>query len=188
MSICQDADLPILFPRMAGSLGAAYILVGRISEAVSLLTQAVEQSTAMERVGVHVLCDLSLGEAQLLAGRWGEAQALAERALALAREHQERGYEAYALRLLGDIAARHESSERGQAEEHYRQALTLAEELGMRPLTAHCHLGLGLLYGQTDRAAQARAALSAAIEWYRVMEMTFWLPQAETALAEVEGH
>jgi hypothetical protein len=58
----------------------------------------------------------------------------------------------------------------------------------MRPLQAHCHLGLGRLYGQTGRAAQARAALSAAIELYRAMEMTFWLPQAETALAEVEGH
>ena len=58
----------------------------------------------------------------------------------------------------------------------------------MRPLQAHCHHGLGRLYGQTDRAAQARAALSAAIDLYRAMEMTFWLPQAETALAEVEGH
>jgi hypothetical protein len=57
----------------------------------------------------------------------------------------------------------------------------------MRPLQAHCHIGLGRLYGQTGRAAQARTALSAAIELYRAMEMTFWLPQAETALAEVEG-
>ena len=70
---------------------------------------------------------------------------------------------------------------------HYHQALTLAEELGMRPLQAHCHHGLGRLYHQTGRAAQARAALSAAIELYRAMEMTFWLPQAEAVLAQVEG-
>jgi len=73
-----------------------------------------------------------------------------------------------------------------QAEAHYQQALALAEALGMRPLMAHCHLGLGRLYGQTGRAEQARAALATAIDLYRAMDMTFWLPQAQTALAQVE--
>jgi predicted protein tyrosine phosphatase len=75
-----------------------------------------------------------------------------------------------------------------QAEAHYQQALALADALGMRPLVAHCHLGLGRLYGQSGHAGQARAALSAAIELYRAMDMTFWLPQAERALAEVKRH
>jgi hypothetical protein len=57
----------------------------------------------------------------------------------------------------------------------------------MRPLVAHCHQGLGRLYGRTGRAEQARAELSAAIELYRAMDMTFWLPQAEAALVQVEG-
>ncbi len=70
-----------------------------------------------------------------------------------------------------------------QAEAHYRQALALAEELGMRPLLAHCHLGLGTLYAKIGRREQARAELSTAIELYRAMDMTFWLPQAEAALA-----
>ena len=74
-----------------------------------------------------------------------------------------------------------------QAATHYQQALTLADELGMRPLQAHCHLGLGTLYVKTDRRDEAHAELSAAIELYRAMEMTFWLPEAERALAEVEG-
>ena len=146
MGICQDADLPLFFPRMAAALGAAYTLAGRVADAVPLLTQAMEQTTATEMVGFQALCRLSLGEAQLLAGRLEEAHALAERALALAREHQERGHQAYALRLLGEIAARREPPEREQAEAYYRQALALAEELGMRPLVAHCHLGLGTLY------------------------------------------
>ena len=102
-------------------------------------------------------------------------------------QHQERGHQAYALRLLGDIAARREPPESEQAEAHYRQALALAEELGMRPLQAHCHRGLGTLYAKTGRREQARAELSAAIELYRAMDMTFWLPQAEAALAQVEG-
>jgi tetratricopeptide (TPR) repeat protein len=137
--------------------------------------------------GFQALCCLPLGEAQMLAGRLKEAYALTERALALAREHQERGHQAYALRLLGDIAARREPPEGGQASADYSQALTLAEELGMRPLVAHCHLGLGALYLKTEQCEQARAELSTTVDLYRAMAMTFWLPEAEAALAEVEG-
>ena len=108
------------------------------------------------------------------------------RALVLARAHQECGNEAYALRLLGKIAARCEPPERDQAGEYYRQALALAEELGMRPLVAHCHLGLGELFATIGHRTEARAQLSAAVELYRAMEMTFWLPQAEAVLAQVE--
>jgi hypothetical protein len=57
----------------------------------------------------------------------------------------------------------------------------------MRPLLAHCHQGRGTLYAKTGRREQARAELSAAITLYRAMEMTFWLPQAEAALGQVEG-
>jgi tetratricopeptide (TPR) repeat protein len=154
---------------------------------MSLLTQALEQSTARETVAFPALCSLPLGEAQLLAGHVEEAHALAERALTHACEHQERSNQAWVLRLLGDIAVRHESPERGQAEGHYRQALALAEELGMRPLVAHCHLSLGTLYLKMGRPEPARAELSAAIALYCAMEMTFWLPQAEAALAQVES-
>jgi tetratricopeptide (TPR) repeat protein len=185
VGICQDADLPSRFPEMASTLGAAYTLAGRIADAVLLLTEAMERATATGRVEFQVLCRLSLGEAQVLAGRLEEAHALAEQALALAREHQERGNQAYALRLLGDIAVQCEAPEHGQAEVHYRQALTLAEELGMRPLQAHCHRGLGTLYATTGEWEQAHAELSAAIDLYRAMEMTFWLPQTEAALAQV---
>jgi tetratricopeptide (TPR) repeat protein len=152
---------------------------------VTLLTQAMKQTMATEMIGLLVLCLLSLGEAQLLASRLEEAQALAERALVYAREHQERGHQAYALRTLGEIATRRAPPERDQAEAHYRQALALADELGMRPLQAHCHLGLGTLYAKIGRRELAQAKLSAAIELYRSMAMTFWLPQAEAALGEV---
>jgi tetratricopeptide (TPR) repeat protein len=110
---------------------------------------------------------------------------LALRALALSREHKERGHEAYALRLLGEIAVRRKPPERDQAGDYYRQALALAEALGMRPLVAHCHLGLGTLYAKIGRRAEARADLSAAIALYRAMDMTFWLPEAEAALMRI---
>jgi tetratricopeptide (TPR) repeat protein len=186
VGICQDADLRFYFPWMAASLGAAYSLSGRVADAVSLLTQAMEQATATETGWYQALYLLPLGEAQMLASRLGEAYALAERALAHTRAHQERGHEAYALRLLGDIAARRDPPEHEAAEAHYQQALALAEERGMRPLQAHCHRGLGTLYGLTGRSEQARTELSTAIEMYQEMEMAFWLPQAEAALTQVE--
>jgi hypothetical protein len=63
----------------------------------------------------------------------------------------------------------------------------LAEELAMRPLLAHCHLGLGTLYATIGRPKQARAELSTAIELYHAMDMPFWLPRAEAALASIGG-
>jgi class 3 adenylate cyclase/tetratricopeptide (TPR) repeat protein len=185
MGLCRDADIPAYFPVMAEALGAAYALAGRGADAVPLLTQALEQTMVMGTVGHQTRCRLFLGEAQILAGRLEEAHAVAERAWALAREHQERGHQAYVLCLLGKIASHRERPDSEQAETHYRQALTLAEELGMRPLMAHCHLGLGMLYHKIDRREQARDELSTAIELYQAMEMTFWLPQAEAGLAQV---
>ena len=117
-----------------------------------------------------------LSEAYLLAGRMEEAFTQALRALELSRAHQERGHEAWVHRLLGDLHAHRNPPAVEQAEASYQQALALAEELGMRPLQAHCHCGLGILYTQLGRLEQARAELSVAIELYRAMEMTFWLP------------
>jgi tetratricopeptide (TPR) repeat protein len=140
----------------------------------------------MEIVFMQALCGLSLGEAQMLAGHLEEAHVLAERALAIAREHQERGNKAYALRLLGQIAAQRDPLEVEPAEAHYQQALALADKLGMCPLVAHCHLDLGKLYLKAGQREQAGAELSAAIALYHAMDMTFWLSQAEATLAEVK--
>jgi len=123
----------------------------------------------------------------MLAGRLAEAHALAERALTLAHEHQERGNEAYALRLLGEIATHHDPPEVEEADASYRQALALAEELGMRPLVAHCYHGLGTLYLKLRRLESARANLSQALELFRAMQMAFWLPAVEAALAQASG-
>jgi tetratricopeptide (TPR) repeat protein len=186
VSLCHEMALPALFPWAAAALGAAYTLGGRVADAVPLLTQAMEQATAMEMVVEQALCCLPLGEAHMLAGHLEEAHTFAEQTLAFAREHQERGKEGYALRILGEIAAHRDPPDAEQAEAHYHKALSLAEELGMRPLHAHCHRGLGMLYATTSQPEQARTALATAIEMYQSMDMTFWLPQAEAALAQVE--
>jgi class 3 adenylate cyclase/tetratricopeptide (TPR) repeat protein len=187
VGLCQEAGLPVWFPWVAAALGAAYTLDGRITDAVPLLTQAMEQTTAMETAGFQALCCLSLGEAQVLAGRLEEAHALAEQALALARAHQERGHQAYALRLLGEIAAHRTPLDADAAATYYHQALALAEELGMRPLQAHCRRGLGTLYARRGQWQQARTELGAARDLYQAMAMTFWLPQVEAVLAQAEA-
>ena len=125
-----------------------------------------------------------LSEAYLLAGRLAEAQQRAEQALAMARQYQQRGHQAWALWLLGESTARQGSPEAEPAAGHYRQALALAEELGMRPLQAHCHRGLGTLYARQGQQEQARTALGAARDLYRDMAMTFWLPRVEATLAQ----
>ena len=164
-----------------------YAWSGRIGEGISWLQQAL---TAYESAGIglfHSLSVVQLGEAYLLADQVEDARACADRAVRLARERGERGHEAWALRLLGDIASHHDRPDVATAEAHYGAAMALASELGMRPLAAHCHRGLGTLYAKIGRLEQARAELSTAIDLYRAMEMTFWLPQAEAALARVEG-
>src|SRR5262245_19793840 len=163
MDICQGADFPAFFSSTAAALGSVYTLAGRIAEAMPLLTRALEQATATERVEPQVFCRLFLEEAQVLTGHLEKAHTFTEHTLVLARERQERGHQAYALRLLGEIAAHSTPLDPAQAEAHYRQALTLAEELGMRPLQAHCHLGLGMLYARVEQREQARAELSTAI-------------------------
>ncbi|HEY5866460.1 MAG TPA: hypothetical protein VI542_13085, partial [Candidatus Tectomicrobia bacterium] len=185
IGICQDIDSPATFPLIAAALGTAYTLCGRVADAVPLLTQAIEQPAGRILALYQALPQLSLGEAYLRHGNLEEAHGLAERALAHARVHQERGNQAYALGLLGEIAARREPPDGAQAEASYQQALTLAEELSMRPLQAHCHRGLGTLYATIGQQEQARAELSAAIVLYRAMDMTFWLPQTEAALTQV---
>jgi tetratricopeptide (TPR) repeat protein len=166
-------------------LGVALALSGRVDAAVPLLTQALEQASGTAAVVLQARCRLALGQAQVLAGRLEEAQVLAERTLALARAHRQRGVQAYALCLLGEIAAQRIPPGHETAAGYYHQALVLAEALAMRPLSAHGHLGLGNLYADTGRCTEARAELSAAIDLYRALDMTFWLPQAEAALAQL---
>ncbi|MBI3329574.1 MAG: AAA family ATPase [Nitrospinae bacterium] len=184
LGLCQEADLPGFFPWIASSLGYAYALSGRFAEAIPLLEQAVERPGSTGRVG-HALRVAYLSEAYLLVNRMDEAMALARHALELSHAHKEEGHEVYALRLLGEIASHRDPPEVEKVEASYREAIALAEALGMRPLLARCRLGLGALYAKIGWREQARAELSTAIELFQSMEMTFWLAQAEAALAQV---
>jgi tetratricopeptide (TPR) repeat protein len=135
----------------------------------------------------HPLFLTYLGEAHLLAGRRDEAVAIAQRALDLAHRQKERGNEAWVLRLLGEIAAHADPPDLESAEGHYNQALARANELGMRPLAAHCHLGLGKLFHRTGDRAKAAEHLTIAATMYREMDMSFWLEKAEAQLGPPLG-
>jgi tetratricopeptide (TPR) repeat protein len=130
------SDIPLLFPLVAAPLGWAYALTGRHDEGLRLLEEAIERAEAMEWAANHAIRLLWLGRAHLLAGHGDIATRLGLRALELARRLGERGHEAYALQMLGDLAGKAVPPDVERRSEHYRAALTLAEALGMRPLAA----------------------------------------------------
>jgi hypothetical protein len=97
---------------------------------------------------------VQLGEAYLIANRVDDAHSCADRALNIAMRRGERGFEAWALRLLGGVATA-EGRNYDEAQSHYDGALAKASQLRMRPLIAHCHFGLCNLndmVGKTDAA------------------------------------
>jgi len=179
LGLCRFWQIPMPLVVVASQLGYAYALSGRLAEAVPLLVEGVELSNNCRWGGSERMAWLA--EAHLLAGRRDEAWESARRALELARTYTERGHEAWALRLLGEIAARHDPPDPA-AGDCYQQALALASELGMRPLAAHCQFGLGRLYRLTENRERAQTHLTTAMKMYREMDMRFWLEKAEVEM------
>jgi tetratricopeptide (TPR) repeat protein len=184
LGLCQDWDILLLSSWFAAALVYVYALAGRSADALPLLER--DWRGHMQSGFPRADRILFVSEAYLLAGHLPEAYTYAVQALEASHARQAQGNQAWALRLLGEIAAHRDPPEVEPAEACYREALALARELAMRPLEAHCHLGLGTLFTKMSQRAQARAELTAAIELYRAMDMLFWLPQAEAALAGVE--
>jgi tetratricopeptide (TPR) repeat protein len=184
LGLCRTWNFLVLWPTAASELGYAYALSGRLPEAIALLEQVVMHPTYGERTAYHLLFRLWLGEAYLLAGRLEDAIEFAGHVLEPSGTHKQwGGHQAWAFRLFGEIAVHRHPPDVKTAEASYRRALALAEELGLRPLVAHCHLGLGSLYSRSRAREQARAELSAAIALFRILEMPFWLTRAMAALA-----
>jgi tetratricopeptide (TPR) repeat protein len=183
--VAEAANFPLVLTQIRSSLGRAYTFEGRLGEGLPLLEEAERTATAMRYRFDQSLRLVWLGEAYLRDGRPAEAVSAVGRALDDAHARGERGNEAWALRLLAEIAARADALNVAAAEARYHQALALADELGMRPLAAHCHLGLGTLYQKIGRDEQAQVELTTAAEIYGAMGMTFWLGRARAELAEV---
>jgi len=187
LALCRASGNRSDVQQIGECLGYTYALQGDLAEGRALVEEAISESIRTGALRNHSLWVARLSEVCRLAGHWDEAWQHARQALDLARQHKERANEALALHQLGAVHAHADPPDVAQAEAHYRQSLALADELDMRPLQAHCHHGLGTLYATVGQRKQARAVLTTVIAMYRVMDMTFWLPQAEAALAQVEG-
>ena len=174
----RTGNIGLNLPRTVANSGWVLAQVGEASEALTRLREGeelLERQAARGIVARHGDAYHSLGRADLLLGRLDEARRLAEHAVESSPVQP--GFAAYAMHLLGDIATHPDQFDAESGEAHYRRALAVAEPRGMRPLVAHCHLGLGKLYRRTGRREQAREHLTIATTMYREMDMRFWLEQ-----------
>jgi class 3 adenylate cyclase/tetratricopeptide (TPR) repeat protein len=177
-----DIHLPFAVAASAwplAQLGEAGEALNRIREAEQLL----ERHAARGLVVYHSWAYHSLGRASLSLGRLDEAHHLGERALQSSLRQP--GLAVHAQHLLGDLATHPDQFDPESGEAHYRKALALAEPRGMRPLVAHCHLGLGKLYRRTGDQANSEEHLASAKAMYREMDMRFWLEKAEAEVREL---
>ncbi len=173
--LCSERRFPIYAPRVLASLGAAHTMSGRLDAALRLLEQAAAEAQAIKLVYGHPEALIHTGEAHVAAGRLDEARRYAGQALDLASHQGARGDQARALHLLGEIASCGEPPESEQALEHYTASLILAEELGMAPLEARCHQGLGGVHRRMGHGDEARSELAYAVAVLEAMQMRHWL-------------
>jgi len=181
LALVQSRNVPYLFGMTAACLSSAYALSGQVGQALPLLDQVMKRFES----GVHWLWVAELSETYLLTGHIDRILPLVGRALERSPDLKERGHQAWLLRLLAEIAALRDPPEAEQAKRQYRDALALATQLGMRPLVAHCNLGLCKLYRQKGKREQAHEPLTTATTMYREMNMQFWLQKAEAEMRQL---
>jgi tetratricopeptide (TPR) repeat protein len=187
LDACREKSLDVWRPIPSSLLGLTLVLLGRVEEGLRLLEDGVSLT---EELGVRAYLALwtaNLGEGLAAARQLDRARTVAQRALDLALRHKERGHQAWALRLMGELAALAEPPAIGEAEGYYGQALALAEELEMRPLQARAHLGLGRLLRLSGDRERAEDHLATALGLLREMDMRFWLSRAAEELLHM-GH
>ena len=183
VATCREKKFAGQTMRALTVLGQAYGLVGRPEDGIPLVKEAI---VLQETVGAFVdraLWTRVLAGLYLRAGNLSEAEATAETALGFAQRHGERSNEAWIHWLLGHALA--ERDERDAAIRRFEMAQGLADQLSMRPLIAHCHLGLGKLYSRTGDRQQAQGHLTTATTMFREMNVRFWLEQAEAELTQL---
>src|SRR2546422_7861666 len=186
--LSETWDIRPYMPGIIAYQGYAHVLCGRLAHGLSLLEQGIEHPARGSIGGGssgYAWSLASLSEAYGLANREEDAIRTLKQALDFARDRNRRPHEAWALRVLGEIASHRDPPDTEKAEASYRQAMVLADELGMRPIVAHCHLGFGQLYGRVGKRQEAREHLKTAATMYRAMDMRFWLVQTEAEVSRL---
>jgi tetratricopeptide (TPR) repeat protein len=174
----RRGNVVLQLPLAITSSAWALAQLGKVTAAVTRLREGEEllESHAARGTLHHTWGYYSLGRASLVLDRLDESRRLGSRVLESSSVPP--GFAAYALHLLGDVSAQPSRFEPESAEAYYRKALALAEPRGMRPLVAHCHLGLGTLHGRAGKRDDSQEHLATAVQMYREMDMQFWLEQA----------
>jgi len=173
IELCWTAEIRRQIVPCASVLCYAYAVAGRQADAHKLLDRTIQDVGSGWGATATWLPWLS--EGAMLVGRNAEALEIVQRALSISIERKERGSEALAKRLLGELALRTPSPDTGAIGQHFAEALSLAKELCSRPLEAHCQLGLSRLYQLTGERERAEAHQAAAMAMFGEMRMQLWL-------------
>jgi DNA-binding SARP family transcriptional activator len=170
-------------PRALAYSARALVSLGDTSEALS---RALDAERRLEDHAFDAgFAYYMLGRTNLALGRVDDACRLTELAWRFGSSRTD--FVPGALHLLGDIASHPHRLDAERAEDQYRRALALAGPRGLRPMVAHCHLGLGTLQARLDKPHEAREYLATAAALYREMGMQYWLGEAEAAMARTGG-
>jgi class 3 adenylate cyclase/tetratricopeptide (TPR) repeat protein len=168
--VCRSSQIVYLIPILSTTLGYTYVLAGRITEGISLLTNAVAFSRGARFTYGEAWSSVYLGFANLLDNRYEGMLDHAEGVLELARKHGYRAIEADALRLLGDVLRSPAAPTRQEAERNYLRACEICVELGLRPEQARCQIALGQLLKESGRFAEADRLFDSAAQLIRSMD------------------
>jgi tetratricopeptide (TPR) repeat protein len=179
MAMLRTGNVADLLPWAVAASAWVLAQLGEINEALNRVSEAktlLEQQAKLGLVGCHCgWAYYAVSRACLLLGWVDEARRLGDRAVESSRRQP--GFTAHARCLLGDIETHSDRFDVEAGAAHYRDSLALAQLHGMRPLVAHCHLGLGKLYRRIGEAEHTRENFTTAMTMYREMEMGFWLDQ-----------
>ncbi|HSR10898.1 MAG TPA: hypothetical protein VLS90_05600, partial [Thermodesulfobacteriota bacterium] len=184
LDLIRTWKIPTWYPWAAASFGYTLALTGSVSEGIQYLEEAIGRALSIPFLINHSLWVAWLSEARLLAGDFEEAAGIADQALKLCTDRSERGHMAWVLRILGEIFREGRRTRFDEAEDSYRRSMALGQEMGMSPLVAHCHMGLGKLYSQKGERRRLQEHFTEAATLFRKMDMGFWAVEAERWLAK----
>jgi class 3 adenylate cyclase/tetratricopeptide (TPR) repeat protein len=182
---CDRAEIRSIRPWIVGDLGLALLLAGRDDEATSALQAAVEEGAALRLLAGQSRRLEHLAQAYLRAGRLAEATETARQAVAMAKDHGEQGFRAWALHTQAGVAAARGDAETAPA--LLAETLALATETEMVPLAARCHLDAAVLCARGGDRGEAVRRVGVAIGMFRDAGMPMWLERSEALALEWRG-
>ena len=185
--VAQRVRLLYFRAQADAALGLVHQNRGEIDAAISVLERACGLADAGGFLHYGTICLMHLADAYSLTGLPARARESVDRALKLVVDAGFRAREAWALYVRAGILARGSDADPVPVLENYAAALARADELAMRPLVAHCHLGLGSTYTGANDRKKAREHRTTALSMYREMGMQFWMEKAESALKELSA-